>query len=218
LFSEGPHLAAYSYEVGNAELGEESGIGTELFFDINHERGQFHLALFQNYISGYIFPKNTGRPSLRIASLFLYQYVGENALMRGAEVSWDWNFFDNWNIIGSVSYVNGELVDLNQYIPLLPPLETKINLKYDWNQLTIGTDIRAAAEQNKTGEFENPTEGYAVFDANVEYYFNSGAFLHTISLAVNNVGYTEYRQHLNRVKEIMPEPGRNIKLLYKVFF
>ncbi|MCU0344186.1 MAG: TonB-dependent receptor, partial [Ignavibacterium sp.] len=31
LYSEGPHLAAYSYEIGNQYLESESGIGTELF-------------------------------------------------------------------------------------------------------------------------------------------------------------------------------------------
>jgi len=218
LYSEGPHLAAYAYEVGNAELRKESGIGAELFFDVKHERGKFHFALFRNDIHSYIFPKNTGRPSLRIASLYLYQYVGEHALMQGVESSWDWNFIDSWNTSGSVSYVYGKLVNRNQAMPLIPPLETKINLKYDWNQLTFGVDMRAAAKQNRTGEFENTTQEYVIFDANIEYYFNFADFLHTISLAANNLGDTEYRQHLNRVKEIMPEPGRNIKLLYKVFF
>jgi iron complex outermembrane receptor protein len=138
--------------------------------------------------------------------------------MQGFESSWDWNIVDNWYTSGSVSYVHGELVDRNQAIPLLPPFETKINLKYDWNQLTIGSGIRAAAKQNRTGEFENPTDGYIVSDFNLEYYFNLGEFLHTVAFSINNIGNTEYRQHLNRVKEIIPEPGRNIKLLYKVFF
>ena len=31
LFSDGLHLAAYSYEVGNPELRDESGLGLEIF-------------------------------------------------------------------------------------------------------------------------------------------------------------------------------------------
>lgn len=31
LYSEGPHLAAYSYEIGNPNLESENGIGIELF-------------------------------------------------------------------------------------------------------------------------------------------------------------------------------------------
>ena len=38
LFSDGPHLAAYSYEIGNAELGSEDGFGTEAFLRYSAER------------------------------------------------------------------------------------------------------------------------------------------------------------------------------------
>jgi iron complex outermembrane receptor protein len=39
LFSEGPHLAAYAYEVGNSELGKETGFGAEIFYDYDADRG-----------------------------------------------------------------------------------------------------------------------------------------------------------------------------------
>ena len=62
LFSEGPHLAAYSYEVGNGALDSERGLGLEMFVDYHHEEGHVHLAFFRNAIDGYIFPKNSGEP------------------------------------------------------------------------------------------------------------------------------------------------------------
>ena len=40
----------------------------------------------------------------------------------------------------------------------------------------------------------------------------------TIDLVLENVTNTEYRDHLFRVQRVMPEPGFNLKLLYKVFF
>ena len=61
LFSEGPHLAAYSYEVGNGALDSERGLGLELFADYHREKGHVHLAVFRNAIDGYIFPKNSWR-------------------------------------------------------------------------------------------------------------------------------------------------------------
>jgi iron complex outermembrane receptor protein len=42
--------------------------------------------------------------------------------------------------------------------------------------------------------------------------------LHTVALTAENVTDTEYRMHLSRVKSIMPEPGRNVKVLYRVYF
>ena len=95
LFSEGPHLAAYSYEVGNGDLGSERGLGLELFADYHGEGGHLHLAMFRNAIDGYIFPKNSGAPSLRRADLFLYQMVGDRVLMHGAEATADWHLGRN---------------------------------------------------------------------------------------------------------------------------
>lgn len=42
--------------------------------------------------------------------------------------------------------------------------------------------------------------------------------LHVVTLQLENLGDTEYRNHLSRVKEIMPEAGRSISLAYRVVF
>ena len=101
LFSEGPHLAAYSYEVGNGALDSERGLGLELFADYDREKGHVHVAVFRNAINGYIFPKNTGERSLRRADLFLYRTVGERVLMYGAEVTFDWRLVEPWKVAGT---------------------------------------------------------------------------------------------------------------------
>jgi iron complex outermembrane receptor protein len=218
LFSEGPHLAAYSYEVGNSELGKETGVGLELFVGYQAEQVEFRLAVFRNSIDGYIFPENTGRRSLRRADLDLYQYVGENALMQGVETTFDWQFIGPWSVLGTLSYVRADLVDKGTPIPRIPPLNGRAALRYEQSRLSVEGAVRFADEQNRLGEFETPTPGYAVIDFSANYYFGALDLLHTLSFSIENLMNTEYRQHLNRVKDIMPEPGRNIKLLYKVYF
>ena len=37
-------------------------------------------------------------------------------------------------------------------------------------------------------------------------------------MTLENATDAVYRNHLNRVKEILPEPGRNLRLLHKIFF
>ncbi|MBN2279692.1 MAG: TonB-dependent receptor [Candidatus Marinimicrobia bacterium] len=218
LFSEGPHLAAYSYEVGHANLKEETGIGSEVFFNIQRENLKFHLAVFRNQIDNYIFPMNTGRTSLRIASLYLYQYSGEDVVMQGVESSLNWHFTSSFILNYSMGYTEGKIQQNGSYLPQIPPLESNIGLVYEKKALTLGANLKTAMKQDKLGEFENPTGGYAVLDLNVQYYFKMNKFLHTITLTIQNAGDTEYRHHLNRIKEIFPEPGRNVKLLYKVYF
>jgi iron complex outermembrane receptor protein len=45
-----------------------------------------------------------------------------------------------------------------------------------------------------------------------------GARLHTLTLRVDNLLDQEYRDHLSRVKAVLPEAGRNVSLLYRVAF
>ena len=220
LFSEGPHLAAYSYEVGNGALDSERGLGLEMFVDYHHEEGHVHLAVFRNAIDGYIFPKNSGEPSLRRADLFLYRTVGERVLMHGAEVTFDWHVADYWKAAGTLSYVRGHLIDLNdEPLPRLPPLQGHLGLTCEPTEALSATiALRLATEQNRIGEFEKPTEGYAVLDFSSQYYAQWGGRLHTFALTLENATDAVYRNHLNRVKEILPESGRNLRLLHKIFF
>ena len=220
LFSEGPHLAAYSYEVGNGALDSERGLGLELFADYHREEGHLHLAVFRNAIDGYIFPKNSGERSLRRADLFLYRTVGERVLMYGAEANFDWHLAEPWKVAGTLSYVRGYLIDHNdEPLPRLPPLQGHLGLTCEPTEaLSATVDLRLAAKQNQIGEFEKLTEGYAVLDFSGQYYAEWGRRLHTFSLTLENATDAVYRNHLNRVKEILPEPGRNLRLLHNIFF
>ncbi|MBN1466314.1 TonB-dependent receptor [candidate division KSB1 bacterium] len=217
LFSEGPHLAAYSYEVGNADLSKENAIGLELFMDMKVEDAYIRFAIYQNDIKNYIFPMNTGEKSWRRADLYIYKYVGEHALMRGAELSFHLPLSQHLHTAGSASYVWGELVDFHQPLPYIPPLEAKVNLGYEVGQFSVSTAVRAASDQERVGEFESPTDGYVIFDLYVQHVISTQRHLHSFSFAVENIFDAVYRKHLNRVREVMPEPGRNFRLLYKIF-
>jgi len=75
-----------------------------------------------------------------------------------------------------------------------------------------------AAAQERVGYFEEPTDGYAVADASVALRLRQGGRFHAFTLRVDNVTDTEYRNHLSRTKEIMPEPGRSVSLLYRITY
>ena len=57
LYSEGPHLAAYSYEIGNQNLESESGIGTEIFSYLKNDDIFFMITFFRNDFSYFITPR-----------------------------------------------------------------------------------------------------------------------------------------------------------------
>ena len=219
IFSEGPHLAAYAYEVGNADLGAERGVGLEVSADYKYPKGHFQVAFFRNDIRGYIFPQNTGEFSVRRADLLLYRFAGERALMRGAEGSFAHEFNARWSVGGTLSYVRGNLIERDEPIPRLPPLQSRFNVEHRRGEnLSLSATLRLAANQDRPGLFETSTDGYAVWDLGAQYLFAAGNYLHALALTLENATDAIYRRHLNQVREIMPEPGRNVRLLYKTFF
>ncbi|MBD3225236.1 MAG: TonB-dependent receptor [Caldithrix sp.] len=218
LYSEGPHLAAYAYEIGSANLNTERGLGTEIGLTYQSEQIDFKGTIYRNAIRGYIFPQNTNQRSFQRNDLFVYRYTGAHAIMYGAEATGHWHMFRGWNIDATVSYVHGTLANDEHPLPRIPPLQGKIGLYFKSTRLKYGLFINHADAQNRTGQFETATEGYVVLDLFAQYNIAAGRLLHTVSLRVNNLTNTVYYQHLNRVKEIMPEAGRNVKLLYRFYF
>ena len=220
LFSEGPHLASYAYEVGSSSLDSERAWGMDVFFEFRRNRDHLNIALFRNQIDGYIFPKNTGQRSWRRADLFLYQTTGLDAIMHGVETSFAWHFTARWKTAGTLSYVRGTLPDLgDEAIPRLPPLQGRIGLTYEPHEMLEWTgSLRWADDQRRIGPFETPTNGYAVWDLSGQYNLYWRGHLHAFSLSLQNATHAVYRKHLNRIKDLFPEPGRSVRLLHKVFF
>ena len=228
LFSQGPHLASYSFEVGNPDLDPERGLGKEIYFRYRKASAHAELTLFHNGFSNYNYARNTGQRSSQNQSLFVYQFTGTEAVLSGIEFSSQFKLTNHWALSASASYTHGKrkLFENEQSssseewkpLPMIPPLKGDVELSYIYNQLKVGTKTRIAAAQKRTGEFENSTDGYTVFNLFSQYRFEKWDLLHTVSLNANNIFNTTYREHLSRIKEIYPQPGRNISILYRVYF
>jgi len=217
LFSEGPHLAAYSFEVGNPDLPEETGTGAELTLLLNRERVSGSASAFVNRFDGYIFPLNTGELNFRIY-VPIYQYVGNDARLHGAEGQLNVELGDRWHVESTMSWVRGTLTETDTPIPWTPPLKGRSALVREGKRVKWTASFRAASQQTHLGPFEEPTDGYIVPDLAAQMHFVRAGVLHTLTMAIDNLTDTSYRDHLSRVKSVMPEPGRNIRLLYRLHF
>lgn len=217
LFSEGPHLAAYSHEVGNPDLNAESGIGAELFVYHKFKSLNFSFNLFRNQIDNYIIQRNTGKINYS-TFLPIYASSGDNAVMYGFEGQVDWNVIGNFHFSSSLSYTNGKFSATGKPIPQIPPLKMLLGFKYQTENFSAGINSEIAHSQKLVDEFEDPTAGYAVIGLYVQYSFSTGKTIHNFSAASENIFNKEYRNHLSRVKSIMPEAGRNLRLTYKLYF
>lgn len=217
LYSEGPHLAAYSYEIGNPYLKDEWGIGSELFVHYKSEKIYSMISLFVNSLPYYILPRNSG--DTNYATLLpIYKTSGESALMFGFEGQLDFNFWKHLSFTANISYTNGRFSDSGNPLPAIPPLKGLFEVNYKRENFAFGINTELATAQNRVDDFESKTPGYGIMNTYAQYSLVTGKFIHSLSVNFENIFNKEYRNHLSRVRSIMPEAGRNLRLTYKIFF
>ena len=232
LYSDGPHLAAYSYDVGNPRIGQETGLGVDAFVRVERPRLRAELAVFGNRMAGFIFPRNTGELGSQ-GQRWKFQYTNEDATLLGAEGDFEWTLRQHVVVEATASYVAGTIrgdrdtipgiggepdrVE-SQHLPLMPPLNGRIGMRHETPRWSYGAGVRLAAAQTKLGDFETRTAGSTTADLHVGYRLVLGGRLHAFTLRAENLLDAEIREHLSRTKEIMPAAGRNLSLLYRVQF
>lgn len=215
LFSEGPHLAAYSYEVGNPDLGSESGIGTEFFVYHKFEKLNFNLNVFYNNFESFIIPRNSGEINYQ-TFLPIFKTFGVAALLYGFDGSFNWNFYDGYYLSSSFSYTKGEFRENHNSLPQIPPFKGITGIQYKADDLQFGLGFDWAFKQNNIDIFEQPTAGYIIFNSFIQYLFYIDESVNSVTLNVDNIFNKSYRNHLSRIKSILPEAGFNIRLIYKI--
>ena len=67
--------------------------------------------------------------------------------------------------------------------------------------------------QDKLGEFETYTPGAILTDFIIDYKYKK----HNIIIQLNNIFDNTYFNHLSRIKNITPEPGKNVIIYYKMY-
>lgn len=241
LFTQGPHLAAYTYEVGNPDLDAETGLGADFFVRVERTGISAEAGLFWNEIDNYSYPTNTGEQR---GNLFVYRFVNTNARFAGAEISGQWVVTRSLILDGDLSYVRATNLELDEPLPLIPPLNGGLTLRWDRETYFVETGWEGAARQDRVptrpalpsdaprycdeapgdencrpvpGDFL-PTAGYGTLNVGGGYRWFPGHQAHSVTLMVENVTDELYRNHLSRIKELSPEPGIGITLSYRASF
>ena len=232
LYSDGPHLAAYSYDVGDPRNNQEVGYGLDLFARLERERVRAEFAVFANQMDGYLFPRNT-RELGRVGQRWKFQFTNEDATLVGAEGEMEITLVEHVVLEATASYVRGTIsgsrdtipgidgapdVVESRFLPLMPPLNGRIGMRHETPKWSYGGGVRMAARQTLLGDFETETPAFATVDMHAGWRLVLGSRLHSLTLRADNLLNAEIREHLSRTKEIIPEAGRNVSLLYRVQF
>jgi iron complex outermembrane receptor protein len=217
IYSNGPHLAAYSYEIGNPELDLEKGYIFETF--MMFETPVMHTILNAYYydFSSYLIARNTG--DINYAQLLPeYQYTSVPAQLVGVEMGLDWYLNSFISMKLDASLVRGIVKNGGGDLPMIPPDRIQLHLKTHFDNMFISVSVQRVFKQDRLGDFETETDGYllAGLEISNDWFFRQQR--HRLTIAVENLTNQTYYNHLSRIKTIMPEMRRNYKLNYSWFF
>jgi iron complex outermembrane receptor protein len=223
LYFNGAHVGNFAFEIGEANLESEHSLGFDASVRLQHARASGEVSFFVNTINNFIFRGLTGeiRDDLPVAI-----FSQGDARLEGIESHVDLKVGEYWWVEGGLDYVRGTLTTTDQPLPRIPPLRGRTGLHYRRNAFQAGVEGVLTGKQDRIfvvqtlggSVGETPTDGYNLLKLFASYSFASGRAAHTITVRLDNVTNELYHNHLNYLKDLMPETGRDFRVVYSVKF
>jgi iron complex outermembrane receptor protein len=243
LFYFGPHPGNFRFEIGNPDLTPEHALGFDASLRWRGSRASGEVTYFRNDIANFVFtapvtPEEFESRIDEFAARFpsrgigeeeegggeeeeafpIIEYVHADSLLQGLEAHADFAVTPRVFVEVGADYVRGTVKDLDQPLPFIPPLRFRGGVRYQHNAFQAGGEVTATAKQDRVFETETPTDGYQLLRLFTSYTFGSSGAAHTITARLDNATNELYRNHLSLIKDLVPEMGRNFKVVYNVRF
>ena len=242
LFYFGPHPGNFAFEIGNPNLDPEHAFGFDVSLRWRSARASGEITYFRNDISDYVFTapvteEDFASRAEEFAERFpgrgigeepagaeegeplpIIEYLGADSVLEGVEAHSDIAVTRNLFVELGLDYVRGTLKDTDEPLPRIPPLRFRGGLRYQYNAFQAGGEVTAAAKQDRIFSTETVTDNYQLLRLFASYTIGQGKAAHTITARLDNTTDERYRNHLSLIKDLVPEMGRNFKLLYNLKF
>jgi iron complex outermembrane receptor protein len=232
LYANGPHVATGVFEVGNAAAEKEKSRSFDL--GVRWRRGPnsasvsaFHTN-FDNFITlagsgntrgadGELNPADADGDGVadgsgeEILPEFLYQSVP--AVFRGLEAQGRWRAYERQGTLDvevKGDYVRAEDRNTGQPLPRIAPMRLGAALDYALGRYSARLDVQYAAEQDRVGPNETPTDAYTLVNLAFSYRFALHDSALQAFLRINNLFDELARNHTSFIKDIAPLGGRGV--------
>lgn len=243
LYFFGPHPGNLSFEIGNPDLHSETGLGFDISLRGRSRRFEGEVTFFRNAISNYVFRNPLSEEEFHDREEEFHErfgleeeheeeeeeghehgefpfveFIGRDSVLMGLEAHADVRLTDLITAETTFDWVKGDLADTNEPLPRIPPFRLTAGLRFQRNAFQFGGSVTAVSDQTRVYGEETPTDGYTTARLFGSYSFNRGGVLNTITARLDNAANALYRNHLNYLKDELPEIGRSFKLVYTVGF
>lgn len=216
--------------LGDPDLRPESGYSADLGLRIWKPKVTFQIDGFVHRISNmivetpgeFIYTLNTGASQGTTDTIpALINANVSKALLYGVDFGLQYNVYSDFVLFASGAYVRGKDTEAGVSLPLIPPLNGRLGMRYTHPKIgSAEFTVVGAARQNKTGAGEKETGGYTRYDLAVSSAnISLGQTRWQIFAGIDNLTNRSYTNHLATNRGgISVEPGRNVYLRVSLNF
>ena len=220
LFSDGPHFATQSYDIGDPDLDEEKAFDLNATLKYVGERWSLSGTLYWTEFSDFIYHEDTGALE---RGLPVRQVVQSDATFTGFEVEGSvvamvWT--DGQLALSAFAdTVSAELdASGNDNLPRIPPSRVGAGFELDHGPFSFAVDYLRAFKQDDITDYELATSGYDDLRAYLGWQLAVGATEISLFVEGRNLTDAEQRYHTSYIKDVAPQPGRTIEGGVRVVF
>jgi iron complex outermembrane receptor protein len=218
LYSDGPHFASASFEVGDPTLDPEVAYGIELVGRWRGEHATLGASFFYTHFDDFIFLRDTGEVE---DDLPVRVYSATDARFIGAELEGDADLAHFGDLLlklrGSFDVTWAERAN-GEDLPRIAPMRLRSELALESPHADASLGIEWAAEQKKIPPFERPTDSYLFLNASAAWRPLERLPGFALRLDLHNLLDETGRNHVSFLKEFAPLPGRSARLTAIVEF
>ena len=218
LFSNGPHIATQSFEIGDPGLKKEKSVGLEGYVRADRRDFSLGFTVFANWFNDFIYQDATGEEH---DELPVFRYFQQDATYYGFEAEASATVLRSgpFRIVvdGVADYVRASVKGAGP-VPRIPPLRLLGGIEAQSDHWNGRFEVERVTSQRRVAAFENPTDGFTLVNASIAWRPWGKKREASILLSANNIFDVEARRHASFTKDFVPMAGRDIRLSARFSF
>lgn len=237
LFSEGLHHSAARIEIGDLRNSQETSYRWSGTYNFQNSKTNVVIEAFYNFVNNYILIEPTGTEQTLRGAFPVWNYRQSNAKLFGVDLTATYQLSEQFSFINKSSFIKGYEASNNRPLIDIPAVRTINSITFkkpNWNNFNTALTSEYVFTQNEfpDNNFEQfiasedrfvlvdvstPPAAYHLLNWNaaVDFKLNEKSNLN-VSLNVNNIFNTSYRDYINRLRYFADDLGRNVMLQLKV--
>jgi len=213
-------IADFRYEIPNYDLKPEKSVNLDVGLKLQSERYTGNLILFRNKLNGLIANvKSTYNGNDSIDGVQVYQRQNiKKAVIQGIEADGTYSFLPSLTMFGNISYTYGKDLATDSPLRRIPPLNSRLGLKYlhvssfhailEWAYAGDQTRL-SQGDIDDSRIQEGGTPSWNVVNLSLGY---TGSFFQ-VNAGIHNILNEAYRTHGSGIDG----RGRSIWISLKLF-